>query len=176
MREKIGEYLNYTAGAFGEMWKCEFSRGVICGLAGYIVLVLLVHLVFAICRRRKKCAFLFIAAPCGNIAVSLKAVTEALRQGLAGFTQLEITRIAVYLRKKGYIFEVRGRFKMGESGARELYTALADAVKSRMRTVFGLDNIVRVDLKIEAYAGGPEAAVAATVAADASEKLPDAEN
>lgn len=127
----------------------EFVCGMFCGIGVYLVIVLLVHLVFIICRRRKKCAELIINTSSGNIAVSLKAVTAALKTSLASFSQLEIVKILIYRKKSNYLFEIRGKFIPGVSGAPELYAALERDVKENMKNIFGVENISQVDLRIE---------------------------
>ena len=62
---------------------------------------------------------------------------------------MEILKIAVYKHKNGYIMDLRGKFQPGESGAPELYAAMVTAIKLRMQEIFGVDNIVKVNLLID---------------------------
>ena len=103
MKEKICEFVKQLQGnpVVEEICDNEFICGMLAGIGAYIVIVLLVHLVFIIARRRKKCTELLITAENGNIAVSLKAVTAALKKELASFTQLEISKIVIFRRKSG---------------------------------------------------------------------------
>ena len=88
-------------------WQDDFIRGIMVGIGSYLVLVLLVHLVFILCRRRKKCAFFELPGEEGSVVVSIKAVTGVLRQELSDFKQLEISRITVYQGKEDYTVEIR---------------------------------------------------------------------
>lgn len=151
MKEKICEFVEHLQKnpVIEEICENEFLCGMFAGIGAYIVIVLLVHLVFIIARRRKKCTELLIAAENGTIAVSLKAVTAALKKELASFTQLEISKIVIFQKKYGYIFEVRGRFIPGVSGAPELYAALEHELRENMKNIFGVENIAKVNLRIE---------------------------
>lgn len=131
-------------------WQDDFIRGIIVGIGCYLVLVLLVHLLFIICRSRKKCAFFELPGDSGAIIVSIRAVTGVLRQELAHFNQLEISRIAVYKVKKEYAIEIRGKFLPGMVGTPALYVAVSAEVKEKMSSIFGIDNINKVDLRIDA--------------------------
>lgn len=131
------------------LWTDDFSRGVVCGLAAYFVVLFLVHLLFWICRGRKKCSQLVVRGEKGEIAVSIKAVASLVRAVLGQCAQLDISRIYVYRHKKAYIFDVRGSFRVGASGAPEIYGAAAEQIKAEMKNVFGIKNIEKVDLRIE---------------------------
>lgn len=131
-------------------WQEDFIRGIMVGIGCYLILVLLVHLIFIISRRRQKCTSFELPGEEGSIIVSIKAVTGVLQQELADFVQLEITRITVYQEKKEYLFEIRGKFLPGQSGTPALYTSVANAVKEKMNTIFGINNISKVDLRIDA--------------------------
>ena len=135
------------------IWEDDFSRGVICGLAAYFVVLFLVHLLFLICRGRKKCSQLVVRGEKGEIAVSIKAVTSVARAVLEQCAQLEIGRLCVYRHKKGYVFDVRGTFHAGSSGAPEIYEIASERIKAEMKAIFGIENIVRVDLRIDACEG-----------------------
>ena len=151
MKEKICEFFNglKECPVVERVMGDDFICGMITGIAVYIVIVLLVHLVFIICRRRKKCSELLIQTEKGVISISLKAVTAALKAELSSFAQLEVVRIVIFYCKKDYIFEIRSRFLPGNSDAPELYAALENNVKEYMKNTFGIENIVRVDLRID---------------------------
>jgi hypothetical protein len=135
--------------AWQNICRDEFICGIIFGIAGYLVLLMMVHIVFLICRRRKKCVEMTIDSENGSIRFSLKAVAAILKKELTEFTQVEILKIAVYKHKNGYIMDLRGKFQPGESGAPELYAAMVTAIKLRMQEIFGVDNIVKVNLLID---------------------------
>lgn len=130
-------------------WQDDFIRGIIVGIGSYLVLVLLVHLVFILCRRRKKCAFFELPGEEGSVIVSIKAVTGVLRQELSDFKQLEISRITVYQGKEDYTVEIRGQFLPGQAGTPGLYAAISSDVKRKMKSIFGIANISKIDLRID---------------------------
>lgn len=135
-----------------EVWQSvchdEFVCGIIFGIGVYLILVLLVHLVFILCRRRKKCSVLVISSENGDIRVSLKAVTGFLISKLAVFNQVKINKVMIFNKRNGYALELRGRFIPGESGAPDLFDRIVAAVKVQMQETFGITNIAKVDLVI----------------------------
>ena len=138
----------FDGNIFHDLWSCDFTRGIIVGIGGYLVVLFIVHFLFFIFRRRKKCTLLAIPGDNGTVRISLRAITGVLRQELAGFTQLTIDKILIFNTKHGYIIELRGQFNPGKSGTPDLFTGLSEAVRIKMNTIFGIDNIYKVDLHI----------------------------
>ena len=160
----MSEFMDSFVQILKSSWQDDFIRGIIVGIGCYLVLVLLVHLLFIIFRRRKKSVFFELPGEAGSIIVSIKAVTGVMKQELAHFSQLEISRITVYRVKAGYSMEIRGQFMPGQSGTPALYAAVAGEVQSKMNSIFGIDNISKVDLRIdsckredESYTEDPQA-------------------
>ena len=154
MKETFAKALQYIGDLFGGWWEKDFSRGVVCGLAVYFLVVWLVRLGLFL-YRRERCNELVIAGENGKISVSLRAVTSAVRAGLRMFDRLEITGIVIRRRGHSYAFVVNGRLELGNTGAPELRIAVADKIRADMKNSFGVDDIQDIDLRIEDCGGEP---------------------
>ena len=100
MNELWNNVVKYAHDLGIRIWADDFSRGAVCALAAYFAVLILVHLLFLICRGRKKCSQLVVRGEKGEIAVSIKAVASLVRAVLGQCAQLDISRIYVYRHKK----------------------------------------------------------------------------
>jgi len=103
--------------------------------------------------------------------VSIRAVSAAVRAALREFDQLTVEKIVVYRHKEGYVFDVRGGFRVGGAAAPELYSRVTEQIKAAMSATFGIANIVRVDLHIDDCAPG----AAGKPTPPEADELPDAD-
>ena len=153
MKEKFFEFIHWVRcnETLCNLWQKDLVRGIVIGVAAVLVLLILIKLVKYFCCRRKKCSSLCIAGEGGSIIVSIAALSGALRYELASFTQLGIRKILVFEGKKGYIFEIAGKFfpQKSSNGAAELFNEIEKVVKDRMLALFGINNISEIKLKIE---------------------------
>ncbi len=154
MKEKFLEFIQWVRcnETLCNLYQKDLVRGIVIGIAAVLVLLILLRILKWIFCRRKKCTSVDIAGEGGSIVVSIAALTGALRYELSSFSQFGIRKIVLFNGKKGYVLEIAGKFfpHKSNAGATELFAGVEKVVKEKMHTLFGIDNISEIKLKIEA--------------------------
>ena len=154
MKEKFLEFIQWVRcnETLCNLYQKDLVRGIVIGAAAVLVLLILFWILKKLCCRRKKCSSVNIAGEGGSIVVSIAALAGALRYELSSFTQFGIRKIALFNGKKGYVLEIAGKFfpHKSSAGATELFAGVEKVVKEKMFSLFGIDNISEIKLKIEA--------------------------
>ena len=129
-------------------------RGLGIGILAGILLMLIVQLIWWLCRGKRRCRSIELNSDKGTVSVSADAVSNVLTKAAASLKVLSVNRIAIYRRKDGYEIAVRAGMDMGGGiAAPRLIGVLSNLVKVQMMAVFGVENISAVTLKIDSCRG-----------------------
>ena len=121
-----------------------FICGIICG----IILVYLLRFLLWLCFGKKYSSEIAVKSESGMITISAAAIASVIIHACKTLTCLDIRRVRIFSGKNGYSFNIRAAMNAKEGTAPELMKNIIEIVRSQMKTVFGIDNILDVSLEI----------------------------
>lgn len=128
----------------------EFYRGAAIGVFAGIVLLLLLKLLLWVLFRKRGCREIRVDNADGKIIIKVAAIIGVLKLAIAKLGCLEIEKIIIYRKSKGFCICIRAVMDAGKITVSEVMEQVSGIVKAQMETVFGVTDIRDVALNIVA--------------------------
>jgi len=161
--------------SFQPVWECPFSRGILFGAAAVLLVLLfwqILKLIFFLCFGPRRCRYLLVSKEGGGeISVSSDAVSDAVRVQLESVKGIDVMRISLFRRGRGYRLELRCRYHGGPDipGVPAIVDRLRPLLTERLKELFGIQNLSRIKFRVDSYDGpaapmpqGPDVELAGT--------------
>lgn len=153
MEDVTEDFMDKALEVFNELWAVELYRGVILAVGGLLALLIvywIIKLIVFVKFGRHRCSSVSVKNERGSIVASCETITAVLRSELKKFPELEIRRILIFCKRGVYSMELRCVYFKVENfrGVPELFAAMEPLIRERMKDIFGLDNIAKVDIRI----------------------------
>ena len=132
--------------------RSDFNRGYLCALAlvaALIVVLMILRFIWWLIFRERSCSKLTIRRGDGDIVVSRSAVCAAIDGALKSVPALRVRKLRIFRRGSNYSITLLSSFD-GTGSAAELVEQVKPLVTGTLRDTFGIENVRRVKVVIEA--------------------------
>ena len=126
----------------------EFCRGLIVGIIAGVAILLIIRFIIWLCFRKKACSNIRIDNPSGTVTVNAGAITSVLKRAAASLECLNISRIKIFRKRKGFDIWIKAKMDPAKGSAPQLMEKVAAIVRNEMKNIFGVENIRDVKLVI----------------------------
>ncbi len=124
------------------------SHHFLCGIILGILAAYLLRLLVWLCCRKRYCSHILVPGTSGDVTISAGAVSSVIIHGSAALQCLEIRRIKISKIPEGYRISIKAVLDAASGTAPQLLDKLTGIVKEQMSTVFGINDVCKVDLEI----------------------------
>ena len=138
--------------------RSDFNRGYLCALAlvaALIVVMMLIRFVLWLIFRERGCSSITIGRNDGDIVVSRSAICSAVEGALKSVPALKVRKLRIFQRRGGCSITLLSSFD-GSGSVAELVETVKPLVTGTLRDTFGIGNIRRVKVVIEALESDDE--------------------
>lgn len=132
----------------------EFFRGIVVGAAAGIILLLIIRFLLWVIFRKRTCPEIIVKNSDGKIIVNAAAITGVLKCAIGKLECLEIEKILIYRKARGFRICIRAKMDAAQSTAPRLIESVSRIVKDQMANVFGVTNVLDVTLNIASCKSG----------------------
>ena len=132
--------------------KSDFNRGYLCALAlvaALLVVMMIIKFIWWLIFREYGCSKLTIGRTDGDIIVSRSAVCSTIENALRHIAALKVRKVRIFQRGKNCSITLLASFD-GTCSVSELVEEVKQIVIWTLRDTFGVENVRRVKVVIEA--------------------------
>lgn len=112
----------------------------------YIILRVGFRLLF---RRKKRCNGIKINSDKGQLYIMTNAISELIKSMKSTFTHIEINKVSLTYKRGSYMLDLLITFDMDGGELTNQITLLREKIISDLQTVFGIDNISKINVKLK---------------------------
>ncbi len=137
-----------------------FKQGYTLGIlvvTGLTISYLFLRLTYKIFKAtQRKCNGITIHYGQGQLSITTNAISDLIKSAKNSFKAIDISKVEILKHKKNYIINLQIIFDMSGGKLTDQIILLEQKIKNDLRTVFGIDNVSNINIKLKKTVGTPE--------------------
>ena len=143
------EFSGMVLHLFEEMRTTAFQHGYVAGVTVSVVTLILLVLLYFLCRTKVRSKGILLAVQNGTLFISASAIADLVREVEKNFSCLKILKCTLLEKKKNYALELKINFPKEDSfslpaAAESLQMQIMDALKNS----FGIESIREINIEV----------------------------
>lgn len=133
----------------------DFNKGYatgVCVVLGVVLLMLIIKIIFKIIFRRRRCSELITSSSDGDVAISVDAVADTVRNELRRYPSVSINKIRLYRIRKNYMVNLLCEYDGKDGGLPQITQKIKFSLSTMFKEFFGVSSVRRINLKFERLA------------------------
>ena len=149
----LNQYINCPAirSILDNDFKCGYAAATAVFLLLIFSILLAKFFIWLACRT-PRCSEVVVRRDGGDIIISAKVISGLISRELASSGRLNDAKIILRKKKAGYIVCAKATYTEGETGLPEIVDEVKPQILELLKTQFGLENILAVNISVDRLA------------------------